>query len=193
MSNTPVRIRRKNNFNLFREGRKLESFDEFPMLRPEVDPQVHVSRNSVDQPFLLTCEKDTVIAQISGAAKVEFASGPVRYFDLIAGDFVYVPAGAEHRVRTTEPGIQIRYKALAPGQETVSWSCESCGQTVYSESFDATSAPAQIGYHSAVEAFNNDAAKRKCASCNAEHPPIDMAPFRWVAVAEALLKADDDE
>ena len=45
-----VTTRRKNSFNLFREASKLASFDEFPMLRPEVDPQLTLSSNSVDQP-----------------------------------------------------------------------------------------------------------------------------------------------
>lgn len=188
----PIRIRRKNNFNLFKEARKLESFDDFPLLRPEVDPQLHASRNSVDQPFFLTCEKDVVIAQASGAAQVEFVSGPVRYFDLVPGDFVYVPAGTGHRIRTTEPGIQIRYKAREPGQETVSWQCGKCGATVHRESFDATLEPAQIGYQAAAEAFNIDAAKRTCGSCGEEHLPLNLSPFRWAAVAEALSRSDDD-
>lgn len=187
-----IRIRRKNNLNLFKEARKLESFDEFPLLRPEVDPQLHASRNSVDQPFFLTCEKDVVVAQASGAAQVEFASGPVRYFDLVPGDFVYVPAGTGHRVKTIAPGIQVRYKAREPGQETVSWQCGKCGSALHRQSFDATREPAQIGYQAATEAFNADAAKRTCESCGEQHPPLDLSPFRWVAVAEALSRSDDD-
>lgn len=189
---TAVRIRRKNGFNLFREARKLESFDEFPMLRPEVDPQLHASRNSVDQPFYLTCAKDSVIAQASGAARVEFASGPVRYFDLGPGDFVYVPAGSAHHIHAVKDGIQIRYKAREPGQETISWSCQNCGRALFSHRFDATAEPAQLGYQAGCERFNADRANRQCAACDAEHPPVDLVPFRWKAVAEAMSAGEEE-
>src|SRR5689334_4342042 len=97
MSNA-VSTRRKNRFNLLREAAKLASFDEFPMLRPEVDPQLHLSHNEVDQPFYLVCEKDTVIAQFSGHSRIDLKEGSVRYFDLTAGDYVYVPGGIPHRI-----------------------------------------------------------------------------------------------
>lgn len=188
----PVRTRRKNTFNLFKEAEKLASFDEFPMLRPEVDPQVHASRNTVDQPFHLSCAKDTVIAQASGEARVEFPDGPVRYFDLVPGDFVYVPAGSAHRIRTLKEGVQIRYKARSPGLERVAFRCDACGAQLDAFDIDPEGAPVQQGYDFAVRRFNAETGRRQCRACGVEHDLIDLAPFRWAAIAEKLATPDDD-
>ena len=188
----PVRTRRKNGFNIFREAQKLSSFDEFPMLRPEVDPQLHLSRNEVDQPFHLVCEKDTVLAQFSGESRVEFANGSVRFFDMGRGDFVYVPAGAAHRLLTVETGVVARYKASAPGAETIIWYCDGCGGEISRHEGNATQAPAQQLYQEACEAFNGDAARRRCGACGSEHVPVDLSPFRWQAVADKLLEPEDE-
>lgn len=187
----PVRTRRKNMFNLFREGEKLASFDEFPMLRPDVDPQLHLSRNEVDQPFHLICEKDTVVAQFSGLSRLEFTDGPVRYFDLAPGDYAYVPAGMAHRVRTVESGVFLRYKAREPGAETVLWLCAGCGSELERFDMDASAAPAQQGYQAACEQFNAAEGGHDCPQCGANHPAVDMSPFRWQSVADKLLEVED--
>lgn len=180
----PVRTRRKNKFNFIKEAERLESFDEFPMLRPEVDPQLHVSRNSVDQPFYLRCAKDSVIAQPTGASRVEFVDGPVRHFDTEPGDYVYVPAGYAHRVRTIRNGILLRYKARDHGGETVEWRCEGCGKTLHSRHI--AEGPVQAGYAAACAEFNGSEEKRRCKQCGAVHPAIDLSPFRWAEVAKAI-------
>lgn len=189
----PVRTRRKNAFNMHREADKLSSFDEFPMLRPEVDPQLHVSRNSVDQPFHLICEKDTVVAQLNGASRLEFRDGPVRYYDLTMGDFAYVPGGYAHRLLTRSEGTVVRYKASIPGKETVVYICDNCDQEVGRHSWSSTEIPAQRGYQTACETFNADADHRRCPECGAEAASIDLTPFRWAAVAERLLEPEDEE
>lgn len=189
----PVRTRRKNKFNFLKEAERLQSFDEFPMLRPEIDPQLHLSRNSVDQPFYLRCEKDTVIAQPTGGSRIEFADGPTRYFDTEPGDYVYVPAGYSHRVHTSEPGILIRYKAREPGSETVLWLCPDCGGEVHRHQIDGNAGPVQAGYAEACRAFNADAELRRCAACTTELPEIDLQPFRWDEIACAIVEAAEDE
>lgn len=190
--NARVSTRRKNAFNLFREVGKLSSFDEFPMLRPEIDPQVHLSRNTVDQPFHLLCEKDTVLAQFSGRTRLVFRDGAVRYFDLDPGDYVYVPAGRAHRVLTLEAGAVLRYKAARPGAEAAVWYCETCGEELDRHVFDADAGPVQAGYQFAAERHNAEPERRFCAACGAVHDPIDLSPFRWSAVAEALVADDAD-
>ena len=187
-----VRTRRKNRFNFLKEAETLESFDEFPMLRPEVDPQLHISRNTVDQPFFLRCRKDTVIAQPVGASRVEFTDGPIRYFDTEPGDFVYVPAGYAHRVLTVREGVLHRYKAREFGGETVLWYCAACGEELHHHEIDG-GGPVQAGYAEACETFNSDPALRKCRSCGVEHPTVDLAPFRWRAIAEALAETESAE
>lgn len=183
---TPIDIRRKNTLNLFREASKLGSFDEFPVLRPDVDPQLHVSRNEVDQPFFLTCQKDCVIALVSGAATVEFASGGVRFFDLEPGDFVYVPGGAAHRLRVREPGIQLRYKAREAGGESVAWYCAKCGHELFHHGWEGAETLPQESYLEACESFNSDSVHRTCSSCAEVHPALDLQPFRWQSIVQAL-------
>lgn len=189
--NAAVATRRKNAFNLFREGAKLASFDEFPLLRPEIDPQLHLSRNEVDQPFHLICQKDTVIALASGAARVLFSAGSVRYFDLECGDFAYVPGGVAHRVLTQQPGILLRYKASDPGLEAAAWYCEKCGAELDRHVWDVSRQLPQLGYQFACERFNREIRRRTCISCDAVHASIDLGPFRWSAVAEALSRPEE--
>lgn len=189
---SPVRTRRKNAFNLFREAQKLASFDEFPMLRPEIDPQLHLSRNEVDQPFHLICQKDTVVAQVSGSARVMFSDGPVRYFDLQPGDFVYVPGGVAHRILTTDAGEQFRYKAREPGLEGAVWYCDNCGEEFDRHIWDANAKSSQSGYQFACERHNTEEERRRCSVCGTTHDLVDLAPFRWKTVADAL-SLDEDE
>ena len=188
-----VSIRRKNRVNLLRESRKLASFDEFPLLRPEVDPQVHASRNEVDQPFYLVCEKDTVVAQIRGASRLVFAGESVNYYDMEQGDFVYVPAGAPHRVLVQAPGEMIRYKASEPGLEAVRWLCERCGNQLDEYAWDNSSTLPQASYLAACERHNADEPRRQCAACGHRHDPIDLTPFQWDAVAESLSRVEEDD
>lgn len=187
-----LKLRRRNRFNFLREAERLGSFDEFPMLRPDVDPQLHVSRNSVDQPFFLICEKDSVIAQPLGASRIELRHGPVRYFDTEAGDFVYIPAGFAHRVRTIRPGILLRYKARDFGGETVIWFCDGCGEGLRSHQLSADR-PVQAGYADACDGFNADEDARRCGICGTTHAPLDLKPFRWRAVAEAVSASEETD
>jgi hypothetical protein len=187
------RLRRKNTFNVFREAAKLASFDEYPLLRPEVDPQLHLSRNEVDQPFWLVTAKDCVLTLSSGRARILFSDGPTRYFDVDPGEFVYVPAGMPHRVIVQEPGIQLRYKARDFGNEAAVWFCDACGKELYRFGWTQGEMLPQTGYREAVKRFNADGAHRRCKNCGATRAPVDLTPFRWEAVAEALERGDDDE
>ncbi len=183
-------IRRKNAFNAFRETAKFQSYDEIPVLLSEIDPQLHVSRNSVDQPFYLICEKDSVIALLGGRARVDFPQGAVRFFDLELGDFVYVPGGTPHRISVSETGIQFRYKARNPGLEAAAWYCRDCNAEIDRYVWHCESQVPQRGYQLACERHNTESARRKCQRCGTEGPLLDLSAFRWSAVADALLRED---
>jgi len=183
---TSIDLRRKNSLNLFREAPKLGAFDEFPVLRPDVDPQLHVSRGGVDQPFHLICAKDSVVALVSGCARVDFASGAVRHFDMEPGDFVYVPAGIPHRIHVLEAGIQLRYKAREAGLEAVAWMCAGCGTEIGRHVWDTASTLPQEGYLAACGRFNESDEARRCPKCGEVHAAVDLTHFRWAAVAAAL-------
>lgn len=184
--------RRKNAFNIFRDAARLGSFGEYPMLSPEVDPQVHLSRNAVDQPFFLVCEKDTVLAQFSGRSRVMFKQGAERYANLVPGDYLYVPGGIAHRILITTPGEVLRYKARAPGREAVEWYCDDCGELLDRHGWNSSEIPAQAGYLAGCERWNAEPERRTCARCGTVHEEADLTPFRWGAIAEALTRADDD-
>ena len=67
-------LRRRRQFSILKELPNLRSLDEFPLTDPEIDPQVHVSKADVDQPFFLICEKDTVLVQMTGEGRVVFGT-----------------------------------------------------------------------------------------------------------------------
>ena len=185
-------MRRKRQLSVFDEAREAGPYDEFPVLPPDVEPQVHLSRNAREQPFYLICEQDTVLAQVSGDAVVAFAEGPVRYFTLEPGDYVYVPAGTPHQIRPRSESVQLRYKARQPGLEGVAWYCPACGAEVAREEWDTTDELPQDAYWRVCQAFNADAARRVCGRCGAEHPPLDLSGIRWPEVAAAIRRAAVD-
>jgi len=157
------------------------------MLPTGIDPQLHLSRNDIKQPFWLICEHDNVLITIAGSGKVEFVEGPVRYHTLGPGDFVYVPSGTPHRIVPSAPCVHLRYKAEHAGLEGVAWYCEKCGAELHREVWDTADELPQEGYARATRAFNANAGQRTC-KCGAVHPQIDVAPYRWADVAAEIRK-----
>jgi 3-hydroxyanthranilate 3,4-dioxygenase len=182
-------MRRKRQTSIFEDAREAGPYDDFPILPPDMEPQVHLSRNDRPQPFYLICERDTVLAQVSGEAVVAFAEGPVRYFTLEPGDHVYVPAGTPHQVRPRTESVQLRYKAKAPGLEGVAWYCPTCGAEVAREEWDTAEELPQDAYWRISQAFNADPARRQCSRCGTEHPPADLTSNRWPETAAAIRAA----
>src|SRR5213076_2536198 len=141
-----IEIRRKNALNLIKDESKFSNFDEFPVLKEEVDPQLHVSLNKVDQPFYLICQKDCTLAALTGKARVHFHDSSIRYYDFEPGDYVYVPAGTPHRISPVEAGLHMRYKARKAGLEAVAWYCDKCGHELYRHTWDTAKQVPQAGY-----------------------------------------------
>jgi 3-hydroxyanthranilate 3,4-dioxygenase len=167
-------MRRKNRFETYKEAVDRGNYDEFPMLELGIDPQLHLSRNSVAQPFFLVCEQDTIIAQMSGSARVEFRNSPANYFNMAIGDFVYVPGGTPHRLVPSSESIHLRYKAARPGLEAVAW--YNGNDEVARVTWDCAKELPQEAYLRACRAFNADPSLRKGL------PEIDLAPFHWAEV-----------
>jgi hypothetical protein len=185
-------MRRKRQLSIFEDAREAGPYDEFPVLPPDVEPQLHLSRNDRPQPFYLICERDTVLAQVSGEATVTFAEGPARYFTLEPGDYVYVPAGTPHRITPRTESVQLRYNAKTPGLEGIAWYCATCGGEVAREEWDTADELPQDAYWRICQAFNADAARRTCGRCGAEHPPADLTGIRWPEIAAAIRAATVD-
>ena len=177
---------RKRSLYTFRECLQRHSFDEYPVLPPGIDPQLHLSRNSVPQPFFLQCGKDTVIVQMAGLGRLEFRETSVRWFDLSPGDFVYVPAGAAHRLVPQGHNVTYRFRAERPGREVLSWYCEHCGAGLLTYSYDADDVLLQRAYAHGCEDFNDKIASRPCPACGHVATRIELSEFRWQELAQEL-------
>ncbi len=171
-------------FFAYDEAKDSGPYDERPMLPADIDLQVHMSRNDRPQPFYLICQHDSVLVTMSGTGEVLYKDAPVlrQAYDL--GDFLYIPAGTPHRIVPAGESLHLRYKLPESDREGVAWYCEGCGGELHRVVWDLAATPAQQGYLDACTAFNADAGRRSCASCGAVHPEIDLAPYRWQAIAD---------
>ena len=184
---------RKNRFSALQEATTRGSYDEYPMLEIGIDPQLHLSRNSIPQPFFLICEQDSMIAQLSGAARIEFRNSSVNYFDAEIGDFVYVPGGTPHRIVPKSESIHLRYKAEHPGLEAVAWYDSRSGEEISRITWDCAEELPQHAYLRACRAFNADPAMRTNKATGTMLPEIDLTPFRWEATAAEIKAAEASE
>jgi glyoxylate utilization-related uncharacterized protein len=177
---------RKKTFQALREGAKVGPYDEMPMLPDDKQVQVHLSKNDRPQPFYLICGKDTLLSLVSGAATVEFKGTAVDHFALTPGSFVYVPAGAPHRVVPAETSVMMRYKQMDAGLEGVAWYCDNCDAEIHRKVWDTATTVSQLKYAEETSRFSADAALRTCRRCGALHPAPDLEGFRWSEVARDL-------
>jgi hypothetical protein len=177
---------RKKTFQTWREAAKLGPYDEMPMLPDDKQVQVHLSKNDRPQPFYLICGKDSLLSLVSGAAKVEFKGTAVDHFALTPGSFVYVPAGAPHRIVPTESSVMMRYKHMHAGLEGVAWYCDNCGTEIYREVWDTAATLSQSKYAEISSHFAADGSLRKCRHCGSDHPAPDLDGFRWSDVAREI-------
>lgn len=184
-----MELSRKRMFHAFKAARDACSYDELPVLRPDVDVQVYLSRNDRPQPFFLICEHDTLLTQLVGDAVLELKYSPVLYHMLEPGDIVYVPGGTPTRVVPTAPSVQLRYKAADAGLEGVAWFCPGCGAEVHRDEFDTAEELPQDAYSRACREFNAKPELRACPSCGAAHPELDLTGIRWPEVADAIRAA----
>ena len=180
---------RKKTFQVWREAAKLGAYAEMPMLPEDKQVQVHLSRNDRPQPFYLICGKDSLLSLMSGAATVEFRGTAVDRFDLKLGSFVYVPAGAPHRIVPAETSIMLRYKQMNAGLEGVAWYCDDCGAEIHREVWDTAADLSQAKYQEISSRFAADAARRKCPNCGSIHPAPDLEGLPWTEVAHQLAAA----
>ena len=184
---------RRRMLDTFDTAKGLGPYDEYPVLSEQVDPQLHLSVNDRPQPFHLTCGKDCIIVQMSGKARLEMRDSSVRYFNLVPGDYAYVPAGTPHRILPSEPSIQYRYKAEHAGLEAVTFHCEACGTELLKDTWDTAEELPQAGYLRTVTGFNADESVRRCPHCSHQNPAIDLAGFRWAEIVEELNSEQVEE
>jgi Cupin superfamily protein len=180
-------VKRRRMFQTFKAAAETGEHVDLPMLPAHVDPQVYLSRSSAAQPFYLVCGKDTVIALMSGEARLELRDSPVNRFVLAPGDNVYVPAGTPHRLVPLAETVHLRYKARKAGLEGVAWFCEGCGTELCRAEWDTAGVASQRAWHDACQAFNDDPQARACRRCGAEHPSVELSRFTaWLDIAKGL-------
>ena len=182
-------VERKRFLNVYPAAQDAQSYDERPLLLDHIDPQMHVSRNAISQPFFLICDKDTVLTALSGDAIVEFHDCSVLHHRLGAGDWVYVPAGTPHRIVPREPSLHVRYKARVSELEGVAWYCEECGTQRDRTEWNASDVLPQEGYAHACRHYAAAIEGTKCAKCGTPAPKLDLSDVRWDALATALRAA----
>jgi len=179
-------LARKKTFHVFKEANKTGPYDERPMLPDAIDIQVFMSRNDHPQPFHLICEKDTLICQISGKGRVEFKDTCINHYPLAAGDYIYVPAGAPHRLVPDGENVTVRYKAQNAGLEGVAWFCDKCSNELFREVWDTEETVSHESYLRLTKKFSNDSELRTCDECGDVHEPVDLGPYRWESVAKEI-------
>lgn len=177
---------RKKTFQTWREAAKLGPYDEMPMLPDDKQVQVHLSKNDRPQPFYLICGKDSLLSLMSGIAKVEFKGTAVDHFALKPGSFVYVPAGAPHRILPTETSVVLRYKQMHAGLEGIAWYCDNCDTETHREVWDTATTVSQLKYDEVTSRFAADTSLRTCRNCGSIHPVPDLEGFRWSEVAREI-------
>jgi 3-hydroxyanthranilate 3,4-dioxygenase len=146
----------------------------------------YLSRNRVPQPFYLASEHDRVLVHLGGRGHIEFREASVNYFELVCGDFVYLPANTPSRIMPETPCLQLIYRAEPWGQETALWYCAGCGAELHRIALDRAEGLLQRAYWAACQAFNADPAARTCSRCAAIQPPLDLTGIRWPEVAAAI-------
>jgi len=177
---------RKKTFQLWREAAKVGAYAEKPMLPADKQVQVHLSKNDRPQPFHLICGKDTLLALMSGAGKVEFKGTAVQCLDMKPGSFVYVPAGVPHRIVPAEVSIMMRYKQRYSGLEGMAWYCDGCDAEICREVWDTATTLSQAKYEEISSRFAADASLRICRHCGPIHPAPDLEGFPWSEVAREI-------
>jgi 3-hydroxyanthranilate 3,4-dioxygenase len=180
---------RKPFVDTFAEASNYGPYDELPILPPDTDPQVHVSRNDRPQPFYLVCEKDSMLVQMTGEARIDLKHPEVRSYAMTTGDFVYIPAGTPHRILPKTTSMQHRYKARQPGLEGLAWYCENCGDEIAREVWDTAAELPQRAYLRITSTFNELPERRTCKSCGTVHPEVDIAGLRWEDIVRTLESA----
>lgn len=162
---------RRRMLHAFKAAREVGNYEDAAVLPENVDPQLHLSTNTLPQPFYLVCEKDTVLGQMSGAALVRLRASTVNRFDLEPGDMLYVPAGTPHCIEPRSASVQIRYKVRASEREGAVWTCPACDEQVARLDWRLTDPPS-ASYVAACEWFNEHIAGSDCPHCGDVVPPV---------------------
>lgn len=176
----------KRMFHTVKEAAARGPHDEYPMLPPDIDPQLTLGRSDCPQPFFLVLQKDSVLVQMSGEGRVDMRATSVLSFALRPGDFVYVPGGVPHRLVPASPSVHYRFRAARADSEAVAWFCQACDAELARYTWDAAASSSHLAFDKACRSFNAAEAARRCGACGAVHPSVDIDRFRWTEIAREV-------
>jgi len=175
---------RRRMLQAFEAAKDLANYADVPVMPIDVDPQITLARITEPQPFHLAFQEDTVIALMSGTARVELRDTNVNSWSMIPGDHVYVPAGTPHRFVPAEECVYIRYVANEPYFRAAVFSCAGCGAELDRLEWQQDLEVEQIAiYAELARRFNEDAERRTCAGCGAVAQEIALDRLGWQQAA----------
>lgn len=171
---------RKRAIHAFKAAAEVGDYTDAALIPEDVDPQVELSRNSLAQPFHVVIDEDTVLAQLSGRARVLLQQSTVSSFGTVTGDHVYVPAGTPHRIEPLEESVFLRYTSNEPVRRGAAFFCAHCGTEIHRTEWihDGSVTPGLV-YAAAVDRFNGT--DRLCTGCGAV---ADAVSFETLERAE---------
>jgi hypothetical protein len=173
-------MNRRRMLHAFKAAKEVGDYEDAAVLQEAVDPQLYLSRNRLPQPFHLVCAKDTVITQLSGAARITLRDSSVNSFGMKVGDLAYIPAGTPHQIIPTEESVCLRYMPLDAGLVGAAWYCPGCDTELQRyEWAHSNDLPASGFYAEACARFNADPQGRTCVKCGSVHPTIDLLAYGW--------------
>ncbi|KRA24912.1 hypothetical protein ASD65_11090 [Microbacterium sp. Root61] len=171
----------------FEAAKEVGNYADVPVMPADVDPQITISRNWVTQPFYIAFEEDTVLALMSGSANVRLRDTNVKYWPVIPGDHVYVPAGTPHRLEPDGESVLIRFIGNDPAYRAAIFACERCDAELdrleWEQDLDVE---AVAIYAEIVRRFNEDLPKRTCPTCGTVADEISLEQLGWTAEPSAI-------
>jgi hypothetical protein len=175
---------RRRMLQAFDTAATVGNYADLAVLPADVDPQITISRNSVDQPFFLAFEEDTVLAQISGHSVVHLRQSNVLNYSMGQGDHVYMPAGTPHRIVPDGEGVLIRYITNEPATRAALFACEECGTEIYRLEWQQEVADDSVPIYSEIcRRFNDDEERRTCPECRSVAASVSLETLGWASRA----------
>ncbi len=173
---------RRRMLQAFEAAKDIGNYADVPVMPVDVDPQIVLSRNWERQPFYIAFEEDTVIALMSGRARVALRDTNVNYWPMIPGDHVYVPAGTPHRLEPEEESVLIRFIGNDPAFRAAVFACDRCGEELDRLEWKQDLEVEAIAIYSEVaRRFNEDPVRRTCSACGAVAEEISLERLGWPA------------
>ncbi len=173
---------RRRMLQAFDAAKEIGNYADVPVMPVDVDPQITLSRNTETQPFYLAFAEDTVIALMSGRARVRLRDTNVNYWPMIPGDHVYVPAGTPHRLEPEEESVLIRFIGNDPAYRAAVFACEQCGGELDRLEWQQDlEVEATAIYAELARRFNEDLEHRTCSTCGTVAEEISLERLGWSA------------